>query len=229
MDNRNPNMIHKRDDLRGKLRGLALIALSAHEMCLDGMKNRNRDIFSGVQELLGHLGEKVDDIDNNTVEILALYSPEARDLREFVSYLKITNEFERICNGAEKYAKNIVNYMDDIHASPVIFSLVSNLHQCTINAVKYAKDACVIDDADNFDFKQCLMDALVQEEKTDDLFVQFNKEIAEANTNVPLPDNITIFNSVRRLERAADHSVNIAKLMYYARIGGEIGQEIRKI
>ncbi len=42
------------------------------------------------------INEKVEAIDNLILNIFALYSPEAKDLREMVAFLKITSSLQRI-------------------------------------------------------------------------------------------------------------------------------------
>jgi phosphate transport system protein len=217
----NPKFEEKRLDIRHKLKGVALMALSAHEMCYEGIKNKDSAQLDGVSEIIAMVDEKVNDIDNDIVTTLALFGLEACDLREFIAYLKITNEFERICVAARKYAQRIQAHFQVLEKIKDVHDDLLELHKCTINSISYAKDVCVVDDKE-FDYNNILMSAKKEEERTDELFVDINKKMLDANAQNLMDDPFTIFNSIRRLERSADHAVNICALMEFARVGGKM-------
>jgi phosphate transport system protein len=61
------------------------------------------------------------EIDNIIVTTLALYSPEAKDLRQLVSYLKITNELVRTGSNAKDFAKMFKkSYSDDLNTNMIL-------------------------------------------------------------------------------------------------------------
>ncbi len=64
----------------------------------------------------------------------------------------------------------------------------------------------------------------VEESKTDDLYSILEKNImADLCKNIEKSaESIEILSTMRKLERMADRSVNITKLMLFARKGGEI-------
>lgn len=217
----NPKFEEKRLDIRHKLKGVALVALSAHEMCYEGIKNKDASQLDAVSEVISMVDDKVNDIDNDIVTTLALFGLEACDLREFIAYLKITNEFERICVAARKYAQRIQGQFEVIENISEVHDDLLELHKCTIASIGYAKDVCVVDDKE-FDYNGVLIEAKKEEERTDELFVDLNQKMLDANAQNLMKDPFTIFNSIRRLERSADHAVNICALMEFARVGGKM-------
>ena len=65
------------------------------ELSLNALTQKNIGDLKNVEITEKKLQIKSNEIDNMIVTTLALYSPEAKDLRQLVSYLKITNELVR--------------------------------------------------------------------------------------------------------------------------------------
>lgn len=217
----NPKFLEKRDSVRHKLKSVAEMALSSHEACYNGVMNKDTALLESVGNIISDIDERVNGIDNEVVETLALFGPEANELREFIAYLKITNEFERICMAAKKYANKIGFYFDLLKHNKNIHKNLLDLHACTAKAVYYAKESCVVDDA-GFNYEQNMFDAKAEEDRTDELYIAINHEILKTKIYEKTDDPFSIFNSIRRLERSADHAVNICYLMKFARIGGRM-------
>lgn len=226
MNVQNPKFLEKRLEIRGKIKGVVLIAHSAHEMCLEGVTKRDVALLNGVGNAIFDLNEKIAEIDNSIVTAIALFGPEAGNLRELVAYLKISNELERISVAAKKYADGIKEFFDVINNEPAIHILLLNLHKYSLATIAQAKNACIIDD-ESFDYEGCLKEAIVEEQKTDEFFVVMNDEISK--NHIEREKLIKFYTAVKKLERSADHAVNICKLMLYAKMGGKLGEDLKLI
>ena len=64
----------------------------ASETALSGMDSLDISRFDSAKTLLKNIENRANAIDNEIVVTLALFGPEAKDLRKMVAYLKITNE-----------------------------------------------------------------------------------------------------------------------------------------
>jgi phosphate transport system protein len=60
------------------------------------------------------LRNRIDEIDNIIVSVLALYQPEARDLRTMVSCLKATNEIDKLFNLSRSQVKEFKRLPEDL-------------------------------------------------------------------------------------------------------------------
>lgn len=216
----NPKFQEKRKEIRDRLFDVAGLAIGSHGLCMNSIKEASPEKLIEVAGYVAEIDDKVNMIDNEIVTALALYSPEGSELRELVAFLKITNEFERIVIAARKYAFRLQPYFEFIKQNKQIRDNLIDLHERTIETISYAKGATLGDEG--FDYADNLEKAKLAEEKTDELYSLINKNILDFNIQKELDDPFSIFNSIRRLERSADHAVNICSLMKFAKIGGKI-------
>lgn len=216
----NPNFQEKKDEIRGGLAGVAGLAMGSHELCANSIKESDISKLVGVSDYVSEIDNKMNEIDNQIVTTLALYSPEGSELRELVAFLKITNEFGRIVIAAKKYAFRVQPYFEFIKQSQTIREHLIELHERTLEAIGYAKAAIL--GGEGFDYAKNLENAKVAEEKSDELYSLINKNILDFSIKKELDDPFSILNSIRRLERSADHAINICSLMRFAKVGGKI-------
>jgi len=218
----NPKFQENRKVIIGELKKVADFTLEAHGICMESVRNLDSSRLGEVEELVIQTDKVVNDIDNHVITTIALYGPEASELRELIAYLKITNEFERIGIAAKKYSIRIYPYFQILQDNQAIRDDIVKLHECSIKTIEYAKNACTTPDEEAFDYESNLNLARAEEEKTDVLYVDINKNMLDQNLHQKLHDPFSMFNSIRRLERSADHAINICSLMKYAKKGGKM-------
>lgn len=199
--------------------------LEAHRFIHQGTQNNESGCFADGIDKLSAVESLIIELDNSVASNISFYAPNSKELREAVALLKITNEFERIANGARKFSRDIPKYLQDGFKDSRTYQYILELHGATTEAIHLAVKACTTEQA-GFDYEHCLSQAVVEESKTDDLFAMLHKEIihADYDDELFLRHIIELFNAIRRLERAADHAVNIIKLMIYAKRGGVLGE-----
>ncbi len=196
--------------------------INIHKSVLEGFKANNISTFEEIKEMIKDLPSKANEIDNEVVKVLALFEPEAKDLRTIVAILKITNELSRILIVGKNYAKIMKN---ELNNSEFDFSALKDyiiqLHTAAINSIIFSIDLL---SKDGEEFDDLYRKVMIEESKTDDLLSLIEKEILTklSKGNDFLVEYIGLLNSVRRLEKVADHSVNIAKLIHFAKKGGKI-------
>jgi phosphate transport system protein len=84
----------------------------------------------------------------------------------------------------------------------------------------------IIDEQDLKQVEQKYQRVVVEESKTDDLYLMIEKNILKLITkNLDLSkEYFDILSSLRRLEKIADRSVSIASLLQFAKLGGDMVQ-----
>ncbi|BCD62341.1 phosphate transport system protein [Nitratiruptor sp. YY08-26] len=193
--------------------------VAAHKVALSAFKNKDLDEFEAVIELVKTMDEEARDIDNDVVKIIALFGPEASELRELIAYIKLTNEIVRIGDYAKTYAKTMKRHI----AKKIDFSkldeYVIQLHETAIKAIEFALDIIESEDGEELYRK-----TMVEESKTDEIFKLFEKELLSdlCEDSKKIADYLNVLSTARKIERTADRAVEIAKLLLFAKKGGKL-------
>ncbi len=160
-------------------------------------------------------------IDMKIIETLALYSPEARDLRGVVTLMKIVGEFSRISdyvlaqvNTVSQEILEDENSIDDVTRVSFYKSTLKALSS-SVELIK-VKDENILHDL--------IRDISIEESKCDDFVSILEKNIISSicDNEQDIPYFAKRLNSVRKMERISDRCVTIAKLKRYALEGGKL-------
>ncbi|WP_320035859.1 phosphate signaling complex PhoU family protein [Campylobacterota bacterium DY0563] len=198
--------------------------IHANKISLSALKENDLTMLKDVNLSIRTLSVKSNEIDNLIVKTLALYSPEARDLREMVSYLKITNELLRAGANSKSFVKTFKkSFTEDLDKHTILEYAIPLLKASNLAleiAVSLLKDPKELSIESGFN-KVC-----VEESKTDDLYAIIEKNTLKLITkNIELSkDYFDVLSSLRRLEKTADRAASIANLLLFAEIGGSIEQ-----
>ncbi len=196
--------------------------INAHKIALDSFKSNDLEKFAAVRELIKSLDTEARDIDNEIVKTIALFGPEAGELRELIAYIKLTNEIVRIGDYAKTYARNIARHIKNEIEFSQLDQYIIQLHEAAIEAMESAfamLEAKSIEDAEELYRK-----TLVEESKTDDIFKLFEKELLAnlCKDSEKIVDYLNVLSTCRKIERSADRAVEIAKLLLFAKKGGKL-------
>lgn len=208
-----------------KLLTLGQSTLSTNEEILQALKHCDTCKLSQIKQLSKKERYKlIDEIDNLIINVFALYSPEARDLRELVAFLKITNEFDRIANSCYSFIRDFPNALSAEVDKDFILEYAIPLQKSSVNALSNALNLLKVNDKQLVD--EHYKAVVIEESKNDDLYKIIEKSLLKKiNNEVHLSsDYQNIMAALRRLEKIADRALSIANLMHYAKIGGEIGK-----
>jgi len=168
--------------------------------------------------------EKIADIDSQIINVCALYSPEARDLRQLVAFLKITNEFDRIENSCRSFLRELPMVLDGDMDKDTILEYAIPLQKTCVKAIKNA--VALINTKDKDEANKLYKCVVLEEDKNDELYIMIEKSLLnEVNENIELSREYQgAMSALRRLEKVADRALSIAVLMHFAKIGGTIIQ-----
>ncbi len=150
------------------------------------------------------------EIETVAIEMIALRSPMADDLREIISAIKISNALERIGDYAKNLAKRVVvlESTKDMNINPSVLSQMISI----INIMNQDVIKAYINRSSEKAISVWTRDLAV-----DNLYNSFFKDMLIYM--MENPENISpathLLFIAKNIERAGDHITNIAELIYY--------------
>jgi len=196
-------------DLKTKLLRMAGLAEDQIDKALTALVTRDSTLARQVIERDHQVNALDVEIDEDSILLLALHQPAARDLRLVTTAMKIATELERISDLAENVCERAIELNEEPQLKPYIdIPRMGNLARMM---VKESIDAFVKDDA------VLARKVLTDDDSVDDLMEQLFRELL----SFMLEDTRTITRAIRLsfiakyLERMADHATNIAELVVY--------------
>jgi phosphate transport system protein len=222
------NMLQEYEEARHRVRGEVLNVLKElsqanFEGC-ESLKQKDVQSLETTRTSLKEIYKVTEDIDNEIVIILAKYAPEARDLRELVSYLKITTSLNRIRTNINNYLKNMQGMLNenDQHIQELIKnSLVIN--KCTNNAFEYVIEMFqTFDDNDRINVLAVKIE--VENSKSEDIYTILEKDTIEkiSSSEGLAEEYFNLLKFIRKNIKILDRLESIAQRISYARMGGKL-------
>ena len=196
-------------DLKTKLLRMAAQTEDQIDQALTALVTRDSALAREVIERDHQINALDVEIDEESIRLLALHQPAARDLRLVTTAMKIATELERISDLSENVSERVIELNEEPQLKPYIdIPMMGNMARMM---VKHSIDAFVKDDA------QLARKVLADDDYVDDLMEQLFRELL----SYMLEDTRTISRAIRLsfiakyLERMADHATNIAELVVY--------------
>ena len=196
-------------DLKTKLLRMAAQTEDQIDQALTALVTRDSALARVVIERDHQINALDVEIDEESIRLLALHQPAARDLRLVTTAMKIATELERISDLSENVSERVIELNEEPQLKPYIdIPMMGNMARMM---VKHSIDAFVKDDA------QLARKVLADDDYVDDLMEQLFRELL----SYMLEDTRTISRAIRLsfiakyLERMADHATNIAELVVY--------------
>jgi phosphate transport system protein len=195
--------------LKEDLIRMAGLAETAIGQAIKSLVSRDAELARQViasDEAINVLEVEVDDL---CLRIMALYQPEARDLRFLAMALKINNDLERMGDQAVNIAERTLELLKEPLLKPLIdiprmATIVQTMMKDSLDAfvrqdVELARSVCRRDDeVDRYD---------------DQLFRELLTYMMEDPKAITRSVNLILIS--RHLERIADHATNIAEDVVY--------------
>lgn len=154
------------------------------------------------------------DIEKGAIQLIALRSPVADDLRDIVSTIKISSGLERIGD----YAKNLAKRVTVIrHAKTISLSsaLIDQMVTEISSMISDVIDAYITRDVEK------AIDVWQRDKKVDNLYNSLLRELLTYMMENPqyITSATHMLFIAKNIERAGDHATNIAELVYYINEG----------
>ncbi|MDP1785468.1 MAG: PhoU domain-containing protein [Sulfuricurvum sp.] len=217
-----PRYENKLNEIRTQLSNLVASIILANEETLSAFETNQNTLYESAKNHLKNIQADANKIDNEVIKTLALYGPEAEELRLLVAFLKMTNEFDRIGENMKKYNSRIQELCRGECDITVMIPSIVQLQKTTLNALHYIHN--YLESIHTSDAEELFRKVSVEESKNDDLFSIIEKDLLNliVNSSELSADYVKVLATLRKLERTGDRTVNIASLLLYAQKGGEI-------
>ena len=209
---------NKLKKVKDQIREIGNGLLKANELILEALKSCDIKIFDEAKTYIKNVSKKTNDIDNEIMKILALHAPEARDLRQIISYLKITNELLRATINTRSFIRDFKGTCDEMD-SEILKEYAKPLQISTTKALDITMKMIDIDCVD--ELQDSLNQIIIEENKTDDLYEILEKSILDGVHNSDDFKKIhKLLKAFRRSEKIADRAIGIANLLLFIKVGG---------
>ncbi len=204
------------NQLKEKLVLMASLAVSNIYLSIKALIDREESLAEQIFVQEQKINALHIEIDNFSLELIALHQPVAADLRLLVSALKISSELERIGD----QGVNITQAALDLIKKPELKPLVDTprLAELVQAMVKDALDSFVKKDSD------LARSVLQRDDQIDELKDRICKELQIHMTRNPdsISRALQLIMISRHLERIADHATNVAEDVVYLVEGKDI-------
>ena len=201
---------------------LAHDVLKAYILTVDACEKNDPELASEARSMLKDAHDRNNKIDNEIIRTLALFSPEAKDLRVVIAYLKIASELSRIADYIRSFAKKVkMQISGEFDLAP----LKNDMHSFLESTRKSLEAAVASIEAESEESLENLYRKVnVEESKCDDIISILEKNMLQQICVNPeeAGEMVEFLKGMRKLERISDRSVNIVKLAYFAQKGGKL-------
>ena len=210
------------DKSRNRVLELGDDVLKSYDIAIDAFTKSDIQKANEARKMLKNAHEKGNKIDNEIIKTLALFSPEAKDLRVVIAHLKITSELTRISDYIRSYAKNVkIQISGEFELEGLRDDTISFL-----NSSKKSLEAAIgsIKSDSEDELEKLYHKVNVEESKCDDIHSILEKNVVQQICVMPesAGDFILFLKYLRKIERISDRSVDIVKLSYFAQKGGKL-------
>ena len=206
------------NEVKSKVSDIGVGLIKTNKQLLDALHDCDTQKFNDAKVHIKNIGTKADSIDNSIIKILALYTPEARDLREVVAYLKITNELSRACSNSRSFIRGFTDVCQDVELE-TIKEYALPMQTSTLKAIELSVSMINCDDSD--EIQEIYNDALIEESKTDDLYEMVERNLTiQAKGSNDFERFHKMLKALRKSSKIASRAISIANLLVYAKVGG---------
>lgn len=193
--------------LRENLNDMLSMVKSQLEKCIHAIQEKDISIAKQIIDEEKKINIQELAIDRDCENILALHTPVATDLRLVLATLKITNDLERIADGAKSLAKILSNDLSKNEYKWIADLDIVAMLEVLVNMLKEMGNSLRKEDP------KAALKAVKKDEELNDFFKKSLKTTAALIQKNPddAKTILKLFLFVRSLERAGDLTKNIAE------------------
>jgi phosphate transport system protein len=195
---------------------MANLAISMLCTAVESLRNLDTEKAEWVNSKKKDLAKMNVNLEEDALQLIALYQPMARDMRTIACCLKMIVDLNRI----GRYGKDIANVTKEIYPGPHIKKIVTlpHMNEIVCKMISDARTAFITGDL------SLIKDFSERDNDVDSLrYSVFRECISYMMEN---PANITICTHyilvARYLERCGDHACDMAEEIYYMNTGTRI-------
>ncbi|MDP3114989.1 MAG: phosphate signaling complex protein PhoU [Candidatus Cloacimonadaceae bacterium] len=202
-------LIEKISELKKLLMAEAGLVENMVAMCFTGIKSVSGGSLEDVMVFETRVNQLEIEIENLCTRLIALYQPEAKDLRVILMIYKINNDLERLGD----QAVNIAESSSILSGNPIL-NLIPELMEMKVKALAMLKQSITAFTNEDVELSRqiCHDDSIV-----DDLNRGITAHLIELMKQSPqiIEDFLHVLRIAKNLERIADLSTNIAENTVY--------------
>ena len=207
------------DDLDKKVRVMALKSKEAIALAVRSFEKLDQDMADHVIKLDEEMYVLNIEIEKQCLEVIALQSPVAKDLRTIGTYLKVITDFDRIGRYARDIAEVTHHSADKAHFKPMVS--IPHIAEMASKMVDLSVQAFLERDT------KLTSEVFEIEDKVDSLYDEIFREVITymMEDSKKIGIGISYMLVARYLERIADHAVNISERVVYMVTGERVVKE----
>ncbi len=206
----------KLKEVQSQLMTMGQLVTEALQKSISALETKSEEAAASVVEGDRAIDEMQIAIEDQTLELIALQQPIAKDLRILSTALKMTTDLERIGDHAKKIAKIALK----LSHQELIKPLVDIPRASKIGADMVAKVLVAYVHMD----LNLAMEVIDMDGKVDEICKQCKQDILAYMLGNPqnIPQGTELNKIVHRLERIGDHATNLAEWLGYLITGKRI-------
>lgn len=196
-------------ELQNRLIELGNFSAAALTSSLEALENQDIELALKIIEDDSKANILEEEINDFAILLIAKQSPVAVDLRRIIVAIKIANDIERIADFGVNIAKSAIRIGKEPLVKPI--EHIKQMHKLTLEMLSLSIESFGEEDLSKAK-KIAEMD-----DQVDDLYGETIRELLKLNQENPsYTAQITQLSFIcRYLERAADHTTNIAENVFY--------------
>ncbi len=191
----------------------------AIELAVESFEKLDLDLAEKVKKIDEEMYVLNNEIEKRCLEVIALQSPVAKDLRTIGTYLKVITDFDRIGRYARDIAEVTIHAQTMAHFKPLVS--IPHMAEMAEQMVDLSVEAFLKRDT------TMTQEVFELEDKVDSLYDEIFREVItymmEDSKKIGLGINYTLV--ARYLERIADHACNISERVIYMVTGQRVIKE----
>ena len=207
--------------LRGLVAEMGGLAEVAVQEAMDALINSDETLADAVVARDKKIDALEAEVEQLTVQTIALRAPMADDLREMIAALKIVSVVERIGDYAKNIAKRValMDQTRSIEAIPLLMSMSSIVAELIHDAL----DSFAARDA------ELAVRVTVRDKNVDDFYNSIFRTLVTFMMENPkyISESAHLLFVAKNLERMGDHATNIAEMVYYVVTGERMEERER--
>ena len=207
--------------LRGLISEMGGRAEQALLQAMNALNNGDLDLAAQVVRDDKKIDALEAEVEQLTVQTIALRAPMADDLREMIAALKIVSVVERIGDYAKNIAKRValMDQTRQIEAIPVLMSMSSAVAELVHDAL----DSFAARDP------ELAVRVTVRDKNVDDFYNSIFRTLVTFMMENPkhITESAHLLFVAKNLERMGDHATNIAEMVYYVVTGERMEERER--
>lgn len=204
---------HYEKDLKQFSKDLSIMAALTEETIqksIEALKSQDANLARAVIEADNKVDEQELRIEEQAIDLLALYQPLARDLRFITTGMKINAELERIADLAVNICQRVLEIADKPLLKPLVD--IPRLSEIARLMVKNAIEAFVQQD------KELARNVIISDVESDQIRNRVQQELVYdymVKDGTTAPRAVALLLISRHLERICDHATYMAEDVIY--------------